>query len=159
MWLSELYIFGGHYGGKHSVQSRFCQDVADFVEPGTGCDRQRNSAGRGLHGGWSGLKHYRFICDRPKIVNALPTDQFVQLGSREMFGIFFVEGLETIPVVQRKKFVEVLLVCEFQFLFPGNLSKRLHVNRIVIRQNSVEVEDQSANHECPSLTQVEWAHA
>ena len=54
MRLSKLYIFGGHYSGKHSVQTGFGQDVADFVELGTRCDRQRNPARRRMHGGRSG---------------------------------------------------------------------------------------------------------
>jgi hypothetical protein len=69
------------------------------------------------------------------------------------------EQSEAVPIVQGQVVVEILsLGNEQSFLFRNPL-KRSHVDGIIICKDPIEIEDQRANHQAGSVTQVEWSYA
>src|SRR5262245_51886740 len=149
MWFSESYVFRRDDCRETIFKSTLFENVDDLVTTRTGCNRQRVAAGRRFDGVGSSSKQYGFLCDGLEIIDAFATDQGIELRRFERYAVFPKQSFEAIPIVQRKVLVQVFLIRKRQSFLICNLSESFHVDRIVIGKDSVEIEDQSANHAMP----------
>src|SRR5262245_56336428 len=103
-------------------------------------------AGRGANGLSCSRKKHRLFRNSTEIIDALTPDQFIELRLWKRQTALRKQRPKAIPVIEWEVMVQVLLVREGQSFFLGNSPESFHVDRIVICEDPVEIEDQGTNH-------------
>src|SRR5262245_20711576 len=112
MRLSELDVFCGDDGRKPFFKTTVSQYVEYLLTAGAGCNGKRTAAGSSFNRSSGIAEQYGFFGHRLKVINTFSPDQLIEFSGRERQSAFFKQGLEAVPVIQRKIFVEVFFVGE-----------------------------------------------
>ena len=153
MRLSERYILRRDNCRKTLFQPALLEDVEYLIPPSAGCNGQWVVDGSGFYRLGRVREQHGLVFNGLKIKDGLARNQLLQLFRTERPIVFTKQFLEAVPVIEGKEFVEVLFIGKAQPFFLSHLAERLHMNRIVVGENTVKIEDQRTNHEGARLTQ------
>src|SRR5262249_1447994 len=149
MGFSQSHVFRRHKCRKTVFEAALLQDMEYLITPCAGCDRERTTAKGGLHSRRRICEQHAFLCNPLKIIDALTADEIFELELGQESRAPLEQSLKAIPIIEGKVFLLVLLVGERESFFSGDLPENLHVDRIVICEDPIEVEYQRPNHWVP----------